>query len=50
MNMASYLLDGIRKYGEYEQFIYIANGQRTILTNIEIDRRARAVAIVFKQA
>ena len=44
MNIASYVQDGIRKYGEYEQFIFIDNNKKTVLTNVEIDRRARAVA------
>jgi Acyl-CoA synthetases (AMP-forming)/AMP-acid ligases II len=50
MNMAAYLIDGIRKFGEYEQFIYIANDKRTILTNTEIDRRARALATGLQRA
>lgn len=50
MNMAAYLIDGIRKFGEYEQFIYIANDKRTILKNTEIDRRSRALATGLQKA
>ena len=50
MNMAAYLIDGIRKFGEYEQFIYIANDKRTILKNTEIDRRARSLATGLQKA
>ncbi len=50
MNMADYLVDGIRKYGEYEQFIHIAGDRRTVLTNTDIDRRARALATGLQKA
>lgn len=50
MNIASYLYEGIRKYGEYEQFIYIADGREKVLTNVEIDRRARAFSSGLKKA
>ncbi len=50
MNIANYLHDGIRKYGEYEQFICIANDKKTVLTNVEIDRHARAVATGLRNA
>ncbi|NPU86601.1 MAG: AMP-binding protein [Syntrophaceae bacterium] len=50
MNMAGYLSDGIKKFGEYEQFVYIANDRRTILTNTEIDRRARSLATGLQKA
>ncbi len=50
MNMASYLVEAIEKFGEYEQFIYIANDVRTTLKNTEIDRRARALATGLQEA
>ena len=44
MNIASYSAEGIQKFGEYDQFIYIADGIQTILSNVEVDRQARKVA------
>jgi long-chain acyl-CoA synthetase len=48
MNMAGFQVEGIKKFGEYEQFTYLRDDFRTVLSNVEIDRRARAVAAGLK--
>jgi long-chain acyl-CoA synthetase len=44
MNIAGYLAHEIKKYGKYEQFIYIDNDKKVVLTNTLVDRNARDVA------
>jgi long-chain acyl-CoA synthetase len=44
MNMAGFQVEGINKFGEYPQFTFLGNESKIVLTNVEIDRRARAVA------
>jgi long-chain acyl-CoA synthetase len=44
MNMAGFQTEGLKRFGEYPQFTYLADDVKTVLTNVEIDRRARAVA------
>lgn len=44
MNMAGSQAEGIKKFGEYDQFTYLKNDSKIVLSNVEIDRRARAVA------
>ncbi|MBI5604110.1 MAG: AMP-binding protein [Deltaproteobacteria bacterium] len=44
MNMAGFEVEGIKRYGEFEQFTYLTDDSKSVLTNVEIDRRARAVA------
>ncbi|HMK65301.1 MAG TPA: hypothetical protein VK564_05860, partial [Thermodesulfobacteriota bacterium] len=44
MNMAGFQVEGIKKFGEYQQFTFLDNETKIILSNTEIDRRARAVA------
>ena len=44
MNLASFLVEGRQKYGEFEQLIFIADNKKTVLTNVEINNRAQALA------
>jgi acyl-coenzyme A synthetase/AMP-(fatty) acid ligase len=44
MNMAGFQAEGLKRFGEYQQFTYLAGNSKTVLSNVDIDRRARAVA------
>jgi long-chain acyl-CoA synthetase len=44
MNMAAFQVEGIQRFGEYQQFTYLTNDSKIVLSNVEIDRRAAAVA------
>jgi len=43
-NIARMLGENIQKFGEYEQFIYLGSDDEVVLTNVEIENRARALA------
>lgn len=49
MNVASFLSEGIQKYGEYELLIYLSENSKVVLSNVEIDKRSRAVAGGFQK-
>lgn len=49
MNIARYLVDGIKKYGEYEQFTYIGTDKKFVMTNVQVERNAREVAAGLKK-
>ena len=44
MNLANLIVEGIQKFGEYDLFTYIEDERNTVLSNVEIDRRAQALA------
>ncbi len=44
MNMAGFQVEGIKRYGEYQQFTYLTDHSKIVLSNVEVDRRAQAVA------
>jgi hypothetical protein len=48
MNMAGFQVEGIKRFGEYQHFTYLINDSKIVLSNVEIDRRARAVAAGLK--
>lgn len=48
MNIAHLLEENVRKFGEYEQLIYIEADNKVVLTNAEIEKNARALATGLK--
>jgi acyl-CoA synthetase (AMP-forming)/AMP-acid ligase II len=48
MNIAKMLGENVQKFGEYEQLIYIVSENKAVLTNVEIENRARALATGLK--
>lgn len=49
MNIANALPENVQKFGEYEQFIYLGQDGKIVLTNVEIENRANAIATNLKK-
>ena len=49
MNVARLLGENVQKFGEYEQFIHVGADGEVVLTNVEIENRARALATGLKR-
>lgn len=49
-NYARYGMDGIKKYGEYVSFIYEEEKLRVEFTNVQIQKKANALANALKEA
>lgn len=49
MNIASALPENVQKFGEYEQFVYLGQDGKIVLTNVEIENRANAIATNLKK-
>lgn len=49
MNIASFLTEGIEKFGEYNQLYYVADDSTVVLTNVQIDKEAQALAANLAQ-
>lgn len=44
MNIVSHLMDGCKKYGEYDFLVHLADDAKVVLSNVEIEKRSRQVA------
>ena len=44
MNVANFIVEGVDKFGEYDLLTHIADGFKTVLSNVEIDNRSQALA------